>query len=467
MSGKSSRPPVAVNTELRDVFTPLCMAAAKAAEPEAIAASQPELFEDVDNLSMHILPNDDMYIQLPWDVALEADLSKWSTLWADYEAVNSEKGVSSKESRQASDKFYLFIEELKKKYAQRHPEVSKNTLRSIDYKIDRWFDNDRINKGVFDAEAWKKYEQQVAQLNPAEQTEIESFSNLRRNNVGKARCFSDSMQRSGHSVFAHNRYAHSQDLTSNLAVPVGEYGIEFAQRNISATALMQAAAYTNVRELARQVTEGHEDTLQKYTARAAGKPEPTAETTMDSLQEGILSVMQSVAILTQEKVEGYDDPIALLEDIVKSGLIERLARYTPMGFVGPMALSGKYCQNSLVRTNDGLAFSEGFEDYLKEKRDEYVKMVEKVAERDDSKSVLQDISQPIGRVCPVSGKGGGIQALANTYLELVKSAHLSKELTGTTLTTETIGTTGPAAEQAVIADLSKAPDVSQGVGHKR
>jgi hypothetical protein len=88
-----------------------------------------------------------------------------------------------------------------------------------------------------------------------------------------------------------------------------------------------------------------------------------------------------------------------------------------MGFVGPMALSGKYWPNSLVRTDTGVAISESFESYLKEQRDKYIG---EVVVRANSEPLPEGVSRAVGRVCPVSGKGG-IQAIANTYLALVKS----------------------------------------------
>lgn len=410
-----SHPSVEVNTELRDIFNPLCIAAAEVAQPEAIAAREPELFGEVANLPEHVIPNDDMFIAMPWDMTVGTDMSEWLTIKADLRTAREKNDGWSEEWSRAFDKMLSFEEHLEKSYAERHPEADRDDMREIEYEVDKWFGR----KGSsFDLDTWETYEQYVAQLGPTEQAEIETYRKLRRTNVYKAYWFSDEMQTSERSIFAHNRHAQSKDLTSNLAVPVGEYGAEFAQRNVAAAALIQAAASANVQQIAAQVIEGHEATLREYTARAAEAPEVNAATTMETLQEGILSVMQSVAILTQEKVEGYDDPVALLEDIVRSGLIERLARYAPMGFVGPMALSGKYWPNTLVKTDAGVAFSESFEGYLKEQRDKYVG---EFVVRANSESLPEGVSRAIGRVCPVSGKGGGIQAIANTYLALVKS----------------------------------------------
>jgi hypothetical protein len=406
-----------VNTELRDIFNPLCMAAAEVAQPDAIATREPQLFDEVAKLPAHIISNDKMFLTLPWDVAAGSDLSEWVVLKGNIKTTRESYGGLSEEHGKALDDIEDYTHQLEVNYAERHPNASAAELRDVGFEI-------RVRFGgikSLDTEALKRYENQIARLDPVEQSEIATFRKLQRTNIFKAYWFSDEMQTSEQSVFAHNRHANSNDITSNLAVPIGEYGTEFAQKNVATTALMQAAASANIQQIAAQVTEGHEPTLRQFTARGAEASEVNAATTMETLQEGILSVMQSAAILTQEKVEGYDDPVALLEDIISSDLIERLARYAPMGFVGPMALSGKYWPNSLVRTDSGVTFSEDFEGYLKEQRDKYIG---EFVVRANSESLPENVSRAIGRVCPVSGKGGGIQAIAKTYLALMKSQNV-------------------------------------------
>jgi len=409
------RPPVEITAELRDIFNPLCIAAAEVSQPDAIAAHDPELFDEVVALSEHVLPNKDMFLQLPWDLGLGFDLSELADLKAASKAARAIDPFSD-DSKRASAAISDFEERLEASHLARHPELEGYDRREIEALIFTWFDRNR--SGTFDRGEWEQNQRYMEGLDPADQRAIEASRGIRRNNIGKAKHFSDSMQQTDTFLFAHNRHAQSKNLTSSLVMPVGEYGAEFAQRAVATTALIQAAAHRSIHQLAGQVTEGHEATLHEYTARAHEAPEATAETTMETLQEGIMTIMQSVAILTAEKVDGYDDPIALLEDIVKSGLIERLARYTPMGFVGPMAISGRYMPNSLVRTETGLVFSEDFEEFLRERRDKYMGEYVLRAVSDDTK---RKGAQPLGRICPVSGKGGGIQALASTFLALMKS----------------------------------------------
>jgi len=205
---------------------------------------------------------------------------------------------------------------------------------------------------------------------------------------------------------------------THLMMPIGEYGEEFGQRVMAAAAVTQIVA-EDVRGMAQIATAGHEATLHTYTARGSDGAGANSYTTMHTVQEGILSVMQAIAFLTAERVEGYDDPSALLSDLVREGLIERLARYTPMGFIGPMTLTNQYVPGAIERTDRGLRFSDAFEALLKERRSRYVTRV-MLGEMDQNHGDYKSS----GRMCPVSGRDGGIHAMAASIAALVSSSQL-------------------------------------------
>lgn len=62
---------------------------------------------------------------------------------------------------------------------------------------------------------------------------------------------------------------------------------------------------------------------------------------MLSLYEGVLSVGQALNTLVQDKVEGYDNPDELIEDLVNQGVLLKFARTIgAVGLIGPLNLLG-------------------------------------------------------------------------------------------------------------------------------
>lgn len=144
-----------------------------------------------------------------------------------------------------------------------------------------------------------------------------------------------------------------------LFMPVGDYGSKFAEKLLRTTAGMVNVAGHSLRPLAARLAQEHRDVIVKHTARGKdGRPLDTSLIVMT--QEGARSIMEATALLTANKVEGYDDPDRLFEAIVEQGILEQFTRSIPMGVLGPTAFSGKYFPHVLQHKGNGkLALNPG------------------------------------------------------------------------------------------------------------
>lgn len=231
-------------------------------------------------------------------------------------------------------------------------------------------------------------------------------------------------------------------VPSSIVMPVGAYGREFAEKLLRATAVAMEQASHVVDAEASEIAEKYDDVLGRRTARGAAerykdysknifRPEgaehnPTTEYTPKAiLQEGILSVMQAVALLTADKVPGYDDPDELLDDLVDQGVIERFTRKLPMGYVGPLTLKGAYFPNPLHVEEGRLTFSEPFAEHLRAERKPFIEtaLTWLAMKHDyaDNPDFLKDFDEgSLAIMCPVASELGGLRAISEAVRDIHK-----------------------------------------------
>lgn len=144
--------------------------------------------------------------------------------------------------------------------------------------------------------------------------------------------------------------------TGYIVTPVGEYGPDFAQQLLETTRYTSEFAQTSLHSLASEIGSAHTDVVRRHTARGSAKNEERtpAEALIATVQEGSLSIMQTLVLLTAEKVEGYENPIELTRAIVDAGLIEQFTRVIPMGVLGPFIFGGAYFPKILQNVNGKL-----------------------------------------------------------------------------------------------------------------
>lgn len=417
MHPKLDRPPAEYNLQLKDTFTPLCTEAAKAMDD----GISPELRAEIAAQPMYALENpvfDNRHemgaeLNTPWDLLKGVDIPERPSDIRDIQArVN-------------------LLGSIQDTYFAAHPELPSETQDDREDVL--MFAESLIFSKQFDIDRWRRNEYQLDSLSEEERNIVlDCRKNQAHNGVkGMALYETDLLPSTEKVLFAHNPLIPEHYVVGNLAVPVGAYGEEFAKKLISYTMAMQALAQRELTGLATEVTEGNEEFLHTYTARGNEEPEATPETTMLTLQEGILSVMQSIAILTAEKVEGYETGEELLQAITDAGLVERLTRYAPMGLVGPMALLGKYMPEAIKKVGETVAFSDDFEAFLKKCKANFIadfiaqneiELSEDEVGNDTIESSRLKTLKALGRVCPLSGKGGGIDQITDALTSSIIGA---------------------------------------------
>lgn len=162
-------------------------------------------------------------------------------------------------------------------------------------------------------------------------------------------------------TFVRPRHRHTSMSTSTtpadyVILPVGEYGDAWTRRLVHTAVFAKGRANPASREVeVREVAAAHEGVLRRYTARGKNAPAdvPAHEVLGYVAEEGVVSSIQTMSLLTAEKVDGYDDPDALLQAIIDNGLIEELTRAIPMGVIAPMALSGTYIPGLVQNMGNG------------------------------------------------------------------------------------------------------------------
>lgn len=393
------------NKELHDVFTPLCIEAAHIIKPDTIELKSPNAISAIHKLQPIKLDgsliNLEAQARLPWDVFLNHDI---------YPA--------HRDRSEGVDKLNEILDD----WEARNPAMlnpdKENDLKWIEYYFEEFY-----LRGAYpiNVEVWRQYEQFMLGLNDETRTEVDEMNLTRLMNIRKADIHDPEteMTQAAELLYLRNPFVPDHEEAfgeKHIILPVGAYGAEFTDSLIRSVVLAQSQTRAKMLVSASKATEGHEETLRRYTARGNEQISEvdavSGNTTLDTLQEGILTIAQTVAILTNQKVTGYDDPYALAQDIANNGLVERFAAYTALGIVGPMAISGTIVANPLEKTESGLSFSSALETYLKTKRQKYL------AALAVEKTSGQVMPTSIGRPCPVSDKGGGISVLAPALIDL-------------------------------------------------
>lgn len=260
----------------------------------------------------------------------------------------------------------------------------------------------------FDTTAWKQYETAYAsaRANGDEATLLDHNRTRGRNGHNQYKApaqYND-------FLLTHAR-TQTHSMFDNIAMPVGAYGEEFAKNISLATLFIIESVESAAPAELHTATLEHQSVLETHTARGAEERDGANDrSTMLTLQEGALSIMQTIALLTADKVPGYDDPGQLLRDIVDQGLIEKVTRMMPLGLVGPLALKGNYFPNPLQAQDGLLALSSEFTAWLHEAHTQYWQGL--LAEK------THTAETGYGLTCPASSKGGGIRALSDTLTHI-------------------------------------------------
>jgi hypothetical protein len=355
---------VSAKNELGEVFNPLCQHAAALVVPEVVQGDANKLLQRIVRLPVHRLPYGNEAILRQTSVK-GGPRYRWST--------------------------FLVAENLKSALAEA-----------------------ATDDEAVDPVAWQRYEQYMASLQPHEREAIELAQWERAHSSGG----NIGWQQLDDFILVSNPYLNGLEM-GDVVMPIGEYGEEFARNLALGVVALQALMHLHLDVKAADASKAHKEVLRRYTVRGAKQePEPSWSSTLDTMHEGVLSNANALTLLTSEKVEGYDDPYKLIEDIVAEGLVEDLARRMAAGIVGPAALKGSYLQGALL--GEGPVLSESFKYWLRvtlqESRKDYDYM--EVSHTDQYNNALyKRASFLTNKLCPASG--GGIRMQAEALLKMV------------------------------------------------
>jgi hypothetical protein len=209
-----------------------------------------------------------------------------------------------------------------------------------------------------------------------------------------------------------------------IQLPVGEYGEEAAAKLARTTIFLNDVIkkeYVIDRGVRNRMTTEDEELLRDYTARSreryeASIPDYAVHGVKNTLTEGILSISQTIAFLTAEKVPGYDDFDELVRDILDSDVIEQFTRVVEPGYIGPATLSGLYMHDALEKKNDKLSLSKKALDIFGEMRRKYLAKVaaQWVLHKESGGSTEKPLM--LGLVCPAAKPKGALTMSKEAFM---------------------------------------------------
>lgn len=149
--------------------------------------------------------------------------------------------------------------------------------------------------------------------------------------------------------------ARSQ-VAERLQVSIGEYGPELAARLARTAGLMIDLSEQDavLRAASRDIVDRSGLLIAEHTMRAgrSSTPADVADSLVSTVQEGDMSIMLAMSLLTAERVTGHeDDPDGLVARIVADDLVNQLTLRVPLTVTGTAFFHGIYFPR-LVASDD-------------------------------------------------------------------------------------------------------------------
>ena len=133
-------------------------------------------------------------------------------------------------------------------------------------------------------------------------------------------------------------------FTEVASIVVGEYGEAFA-RKLFMTMQRLLSHVPNLEQASAEFAKDpkNREMLLKTARGAYENPnDPSLKrVALITLQEGILSLAQTIALMTEEKQEAYPDPDELVRDLLLNHLPNTFAYSVPPAIIGPCSLIGR------------------------------------------------------------------------------------------------------------------------------
>lgn len=160
----------------------------------------------------------------------------------------------------------------------------------------------------------------------------------------------------GHAEYFKAAFLSHKERTNTpgdfVVLPVGVYGKDFTERLMRSTILASQAAHGVLGEWSEGIAQNYPDTIMHSMRVRSGRDDEKNKGVVNSFREGVLSIAQTISLLTAEKIPGYDTGEALTQALVDEGIVEQFTKSVPMGFVAPVTYEGLYIPN-LLRSENG------------------------------------------------------------------------------------------------------------------
>lgn len=196
----------------------------------------------------------------------------------------------------------------------------------------------------------------------------------------------------------------------SLIVPIGEYGETLGYASTVAGMVLLRLLDETMHEPCNSADENygwllHSETFQRNT--------------LDTLREGVQTTAATFAILTAQKVEGFeDDPITLYKQLVNSNVVNQLAAKLPFGKILPMANRGKRFIDPLNVIEGKVSLSSGLLKDLNKERNDALQQARPGARAKGCPATRKTIELAIDPAIPE--RESGVNLLAVLYVDCVE-----------------------------------------------
>lgn len=219
-------------------------------------------------------------------------------------------------------------------------------------------------------------------------------------------------------------YGRTTMQFSTYITPVGEYGESFSRAILRTTQIVtkMMADDPELRDLSESSYREASKFLDQNTARAGEAENEKFSPQLapvSSAMEGVLSLHQLIGVMLSKKIPGIESGPEALRTLVlesgdtKLGLLSEVTTMLPMGYIGPLGLSGLHFSHPLIRNKDGrLTLDKETRDKLVEASQDEMKKKSRcpmagLMNRSQSKTGIQKVAEAYLRVFEIVSAGSG------------------------------------------------------------
>lgn len=229
-------------------------------------------------------------------------------------------------------------------------------------------------------------------------------------------------------------------LVSTVAVPVGEYGETFALDILRASTILKRAAKELIADEAMKLKESNPAIVGRTLLDLQRSGQPRAgrfNSPLATLQDGIDSIADAIALALGQRNGGPDDPMEALRAITQQRIVEALSLRLAFGVLAPSRASNALFENPVVWEDGTPALASEFRQQLSGQRGAMTRVFR---DNENNPNFASNLVTAMG--CPVghpidltddalgaatsargdeaNAKQSGVQALSETFLAVME-----------------------------------------------